>query len=73
MVLAAPALAGLTIRQQVHKNGSGGGFCCFCCFGRKLSAQYFAFSAEILARPLFNDHQNSEIFRCFAAVFRCYE
>jgi hypothetical protein len=48
-----------------------GRFPLFCCFCRKLSADDMAFSAEILGGRRCGDRQNSEIARCFAAVFRC--
>jgi hypothetical protein len=44
---------------------AGGGSRCFCCFCRKLSADDFAFSPEILARRGLGDRQNSEMARCF--------
>jgi hypothetical protein len=48
-----------------------GGSRCFCCFSRKLSASDISVSAEILDRQRFGERQNSEMARCFSAVFRC--
>jgi hypothetical protein len=39
-------------------------------FFPKLSADDIALSAEILGRRRYGNRQNSEITRCFAAVFR---